>query len=84
MKNNWLPLAMTLAIQALVAWALLTLPVMAPVVGKAIGVSPTYVGLYVALAYAGAAICARTTSGSLNQRGGSRRTTSLKQRSPSS
>lgn len=54
MKNNWLPLVLTLAIQALVAWALLTLPVMAPVVGQAIGVSATYVGLYVALVYAGA------------------------------
>lgn len=54
MKNNWLPLTVTLAIQALVAWALLTLPVMAPVVGQALGVSSTYVGLYVALAYAGA------------------------------
>jgi MFS family permease len=53
-KNNWLPLAVTLAIQALVAWALLTLPVMAPVVAQALSVSPTYVGLYVALAYAGA------------------------------
>lgn len=54
LKNNWLPLAVTLAIQALVAWALLTLPVMAPVVGQALGVSSTYVGLYVAVVYAGA------------------------------
>lgn len=54
MKNNWLPLAVTLAIQALVAWALLTLPVMAPVVAQAVGVSSTYVGLYVAVTYAGA------------------------------
>lgn len=54
MKNNWLPLALTLAIQSMVAWALLTLPVMAPVVGEALGVSAAYVGLYVALAYAGA------------------------------
>lgn len=45
---------MTLAIQALVAWALLTLPVMAPVVGKAMDVSAAYVGVYVALVYAGA------------------------------
>lgn len=56
MKNNWLPLALTLAIQAMVAWALLTLPVMAPVVALAVGVSPTYVGLYVALTYAGAMV----------------------------
>lgn len=49
-----MPLAVTLAIQALVAWALLTLPVMAPVVARSLSVSPTYVGLYVALAYGGA------------------------------
>lgn len=54
MKNNWLPLAVTLAIQAMVAMALLTLPVMAPVVGQALEVSSAYVGLYVAVVYAGA------------------------------
>lgn len=54
MKNNWLLLAVTLAIQAVVSLALLTLPVMAPVVGRALGVSSVYVGVYVALAYAGA------------------------------
>jgi MFS family permease len=54
LKNNFLPLALTLAIQAMVAWALLTLPVMAPVVAPVVGVSSTYVGLYVALTYAGA------------------------------
>lgn len=54
LKNKWLPLAVTLAIQALVSWALLTLPVMAPVVAQALGVSPTYVGLYVAVVYVGA------------------------------
>lgn len=45
---------MTLAIQAMVSMALLTLPVMAPVVGSALGVSSAYVGVYVALVYAGA------------------------------
>lgn len=54
MKNNWLLLAVTLAIQAVVSLALLTLPVMAPVVGRALGVSSVYVGVYVARAYAGA------------------------------
>jgi MFS family permease len=54
LKNNWLPLAVTLAIQSMVAMALLTLPVMAPVVAQAVAVSPTYVGLYVALVYVGA------------------------------
>jgi MFS family permease len=54
LKNNWLPLAVTLSIQAMVSMALLTLPVMAPVVGNALGVSSVYVGIYIALVYAGA------------------------------
>lgn len=50
----WLSLAITLAVQALVSMALLTLPVMAPVAAPALGVSPALVGVYVALVYAGA------------------------------
>ena len=53
-NNGWGPLAITLAIQAMVAMAILTVPTMAPRVGQAIGVSPTYVGVYIAVAYAGA------------------------------
>lgn len=49
-----MPLIITLAIQSLVAWALLTLPVMAPEVARALTVSPAYVGIYVAVVYAGA------------------------------
>lgn len=49
-----IPLLVTLVIQAMVAMALLTLPVMAPVVGQALGVSPALVGVYVAMTYAGA------------------------------
>lgn len=49
-----LPLLVTLVIQAMVAMALLTLPVMAPVVGQALAVSPALVGVYVAVTYAGA------------------------------
>ena len=45
----WMPLFITLLIQALVTMALLTLPVMAPVVAKANGISPTLVGVYVSL-----------------------------------
>ncbi len=41
-------------IQAMVAMALLTLPVMAPVVSKALQVSPTWVGIYVSVTYLGA------------------------------
>ncbi len=54
MKNTLLPLSLTLTIQSLVAMALLTLPVMAPVAAQEVGISPTYVGLYVALVYVGA------------------------------
>lgn len=49
-------LAVTLAIQAMVSMALLTLPVMAPVVAAALGVSSAYVGVYVALVYVGAIV----------------------------
>ena len=56
MKGTWLPLAVTLAIQAMVSMALLTLPVMAPVVALALGVSAAYTGLYVAVVYAGAVL----------------------------
>lgn len=62
LKNNWWPLAVTLAIQAMVSMALLTLPVMAPVVGSALGVSSVYVGVYVALVYAGAMLASLAAS----------------------
>ena len=54
MKGTWLPLLVTLTIQAMVSMALLALPVMAPVVAQGLGVSTTYTGLYVAVVYAGA------------------------------
>ena len=49
-----LALLVTLVIQAMVAMALLSLPVMAPVVARALGVSPALVGVYVAVTYLGA------------------------------
>ena len=49
-----IPLVVTLVIQAMVAMALLTLPVMAPVVARALAVSPAMVGVYVSVTYAGA------------------------------
>jgi MFS family permease len=52
--NNWLPLLLTLVIQAMVAMALLTLPVMAPVVAQDLLISPALVGVYVSMTYAGA------------------------------
>jgi len=54
MNLTWLALAVTITIQAMVSLALLALPVMAPVVARALGVSTTYTGLYVAVVYAGA------------------------------
>lgn len=56
------PLWITLAIQAMVSMALLTLPAMAPSVAEAVGISATYIGLYIALAYAGA-VAASLASG---------------------
>ena len=53
-RSNWLPLATTLAIQALVSMAVLTPAVIAPVLAKALGVSATYLGLYIAIVYVGA------------------------------
>ncbi|MDP4622239.1 MAG: MFS transporter [Hydrogenophaga sp.] len=58
MLNNGWPLLLTLMIQAMVAMALLTLPVMAPVVAEAMKVSPALVGLYVSVTYAGAMVSA--------------------------
>ena len=43
-------------IQAMVSMALLTLPVMAPVVSKVLQVSPALVGLYVSVTYLGATL----------------------------
>jgi len=54
MNLTWLALAVTITIQAMVSLALLALPVMAPVVARALGVSTTYTGLYVAVVYTGA------------------------------
>ncbi len=52
----WLPLLLTLAIQAMVAMALLTLPVMAPQVARSFSVSPALVGTYVAITYLAAMV----------------------------
>jgi MFS family permease len=54
--KNWWPLLLTLVIQAMVAMALLTLPVMAPVVAPSLQVSPALVGLYVSVTYAAAMV----------------------------
>lgn len=67
--NGWGPLAITLAIQAMVAMAMLTVPAMAPRVGEAIGVSPTYIGVYIAVAYAGAMIASLVSGAGVGRYG---------------
>lgn len=71
-----MPLAITLAIQAMVAMALLTVPAMAPRVAAALDVSATYIGVYIAIAYAGA-IVASLASGAAVGRYGSIRVSQL-------
>ena len=70
MNNSWAPLSVTLAIQAMVAMALLTLPAIAPKVADAVGISAVYIGLYIAVAYAGA-IAASLAAGTAVARYGS-------------
>jgi predicted MFS family arabinose efflux permease len=54
MTGPWAVLTITTALQALVSMAALTLPAMAPDVARALGVSPAYIGLYMAFLYVGA------------------------------
>lgn len=72
----WIILTATLAIQALVAMALITLPVVAPVVGQAINLSPAYVGVYVAFVYV-AAMTSSILAGSLVRRWGALRVSQI-------
>ena len=67
--SNWFPLLATLFIQAMVAMALLTLPVMAPVAAKALEVSPALVGVYVAITYAGAMFASLTSGTTVSRLG---------------
>lgn len=69
-QGGWAPLAITMAIQAMVTAALVALPTMAPKVAAAFGISATYIGLYVAIAYVGA-IVASLASGAAVARYGS-------------
>lgn len=52
--SGWPELLITLAIQAMASMAILTLPVVAPVIGPALHISPTYSGLYIGVVYIGA------------------------------
>lgn len=53
-SSSPLVLFATLVVQALASMALLTLPVVAPAVAQSLQVSAAYVGVYIAIAYAGA------------------------------
>jgi predicted MFS family arabinose efflux permease len=69
MVKNWWPLLLTIVIQAMVAMALLTLPVMAPIVAESIQVSPALVGLYVSVTYAGAMFASLVAGASVARMG---------------
>lgn len=69
-EGGWAPLAITLAVQAMVAMALLTVPAMAPSVAHAVGTPAAYVGLFIGLAYLGS-IVASLASGTAVVRFGS-------------
>jgi MFS family permease len=52
----WTALAITLAVQALVAMAVLAVPAIAPAVAQSLGVSTTLIGAYIAVLYVGAMV----------------------------
>lgn len=52
MRSALLPVAATLAVQALMSMATITLPVLAPEAARDVGVPVAYIGLFVALIYA--------------------------------
>jgi MFS family permease len=57
------PLLVTFAIQALVAFAVYSAPVMAPVAGPALGVAPSAVGYYIAASYFGSMLGSAAAGG---------------------
>jgi MFS family permease len=57
------PLLITFAIQTLVALAVYCAPVMAPVAGPALGVSPSAVGYYIAASYLGSMVGSAAAGG---------------------
>lgn len=62
-------LAATVAVQSLVAMCLITLPVVAPVVAESLGISTAYVGIYIAIAYAGAMTASLLAGGAVRRYG---------------
>lgn len=71
--GGWMPLAISLAIQAMVAMALMTVPAIVPSVAEGLGISPAYLGVYVAVGYF-AAVLASLAAGGATERFGSIRT----------
>ena len=55
-SGTWRVLAITLAIQSLVAMGVLVVPAMGPAVAQALGVSPTLIGAYIGIVYLGAMV----------------------------
>lgn len=76
MKGAWWTLAVTLAIQALVSMAVITVPALAPALGAALSVSPTLVGVYIAIVYA-AAMLASLSGGAVVARFGAIRVSQM-------
>lgn len=69
MRSTLAPLATTLAIQALVSMAVVTVPVLAPEAASETGISASYAGIFIALVY-GASMASSMISGPLVQRFG--------------
>ena len=63
MRAVFLPVAVTLAIQTLVAFAIYSTPVMAPVATREIGVSAAAIGYFVAVAYVGSMLGSAAAGG---------------------
>ena len=67
--NTLAPLVITLAIQAVVSMALLTLPVMAPVIAGDLHVPTAWVGVYIAMAYVGAMLSSLSAGAAVDKWG---------------
>jgi MFS family permease len=62
MRSTILPLAATLAIQALTAMATIAVPVLAPAASSELGLSASLIGVYVALVYLGSMIASAASA----------------------
>ncbi|MGZ8273074.1 MAG: MFS transporter [Burkholderiaceae bacterium] len=69
MRSTLLPLAATLAIQAMVAMATITVPVLAPAASRELNVSAGLVGLFVSLVYLGSMISSAASADAIRRIG---------------